>query len=96
MIKLQIAIFNNRLEVQNPGMLLFGFTKAGMKIEELCRKYGIARGTFYAWRTKFGDMKISDAQRLRSLESENSKLKRLVAEQALDIITLKDVVSRKW
>lgn len=70
--------------------------KAGIKIEEICRKHGISKGTFYAWRAKFGDMTVSDAQRLRSLESENSKLKRLVAEQALDIVALKDVVSRKW
>ncbi len=70
--------------------------KAGIKIEEICRKHGISKGTFYAWRANFGDMKVSDAQRLRSLESENSKLKRLVAEQALDIVALKDVVSRKW
>jgi putative transposase len=65
-------------------------------IEELCRAYGIARGTYYAWKNKFGDMSVSEAQRLKVLEAENSKLKRLVAEQALDIIALKDVVSRKW
>jgi len=65
-------------------------------IEELCREHGIAKGTFYVWKNKFGDMAVSDAQRLRLLESENSKLKRLVAEQALDIVALKDVVSRKW
>ena len=65
-------------------------------IEELCRAHGIAKGTFYAWKNKFGDMSISDAQRLKLLEGENSKLKRLVAEQALDIVALKDVVSRKW
>jgi putative transposase len=65
-------------------------------IEELCREHGIAKGTFYAWKSKFGDMAVSDAQRLRALEVENNKLKRLVAEQALDIVALKDVVSRKW
>lgn len=65
-------------------------------IEELCREYGISKGTFYAWRNKFDGMTISDAQRLRLLETENSKLKRLVAEQALDIVALKDIVSRKW
>ena len=70
--------------------------KTGFKIEELCRKHGIAKGTFYAWRNKFGDMTVSDAQRLKLLESENSKLKRFVAEQTLDIVALKDVVSRKW
>lgn len=65
-------------------------------IEELCREHGISKGTFYAWRNKFEDMTVSDAQRLKLLESENGKLKRLVAEQALDIVALKDIVSRKW
>lgn len=65
-------------------------------IEELCREQGISKGTFYVWKNKFGDMSVSDAQRLKILEAENSKLKRLVAEQALDIVALKDVVSRKW
>ena len=65
-------------------------------IEELCREYGIARATFYTWKNKFGEMTVSEAQRLKMLEAENSKLKRLVAEQALDIVALKDVVSRKW
>ena len=65
-------------------------------IEELCREYGIAKATFYVWRNKFGDMTVSDAHRLKLLEGENSKLKRLVAEQALDIVALKDIVSRKW
>ena len=64
-------------------------------IEEVCREYGIVKGTFYAWKNKFGDMNVSEAQRLRLLESENGKLKRLVAEQALDIVALKDIVSRK-
>jgi putative transposase len=65
-------------------------------IPEVCREHGIAKGTFYAWKNKFGDMSVSDAQRLKLLETENSKLKKLVAEQALDIVALKDVVSRKW
>lgn len=65
-------------------------------IPEVCREHGVAKGTFYAWKNKFGDMSVSDAQRLKLLEAENSKLKKLVAEQALDIVALKDVVSRKW
>lgn len=65
-------------------------------IQEICREHGIAKGTFYAWKNKFGDMSVSDAQKLKLLEDENNKLKRLVAEQALDIVALKDVVSRKW
>lgn len=70
--------------------------KTGITIAELCRKHGIAHPTYYAWKAKFGGMTISEAKRLKALEEENSKLKRLVAEQALDIIALKDVVSRKW
>lgn len=69
---------------------------AGGKIEELCRKHGISKGTYYEWKSKFGGMTVSEARRLRALEGENAKLKRLVADQALDIIALKDVISRKW
>ncbi len=68
----------------------------GMKVDELCRKYGISKPTYYQWKAKFGGMTISEARRLRTLEAENSKLKRLVAELSLDIVALKDVVSRKW
>ena len=69
---------------------------AGGKIEELCRKHGISKGTYYEWKSKFGGMTVSEARRLRALEGENAKLKRLVADQALDILALKDVISRKW
>jgi putative transposase len=70
--------------------------QAGMKVEELCRKHGISCPTYYSWKAKFGGMTVSEAKRLRALEAENSKLKRLVAELSLDIIALKDVNSRKW
>lgn len=70
--------------------------RAGMKVEELCRKHGISQPTYYNWKTKFADMTVSDAKRMRILESENSKLKRLVADQQLDILVLKDIVSKKW
>lgn len=70
--------------------------KSGMNIDELCRKQGISKGTFYYWRSKFGGMTVSEARRLRSLEAENSKLKQIVADQALDIVALKDVLSKKW
>ncbi len=70
--------------------------QAGMKVEELCRKYGISNPTYYSWKAKFGGMSISDAKRSRALEAENSKLKRMVAELSLDIVALKDVNSRKW
>ncbi len=70
--------------------------KTGIKIEALCRKHNISIPTFYNWKAKFSDMTVSDAKKLKALESENSKLKRLVADQALDIICLKDVLSKKW
>ena len=63
---------------------------------EVCRTYGISEATYYNWKAKFGGMTVSDAQRLRALEQESSKLKRLLAEAHLDISALKDVVSRKW
>jgi len=68
---------------------------AGMKVADLCRKHGISDATFYNWRSKFGGMDVSEARRLRSLEEENQKLKRLVAEQTLDILVLKDVLQKK-
>jgi putative transposase len=70
--------------------------QAGFNIDELCRKHGVSKGTYYVWKSKFGGLEVSEAQRLRSLEIENSKLKSLVAEQALDIVALKDVLTKKW
>lgn len=70
--------------------------EAGLKFGELCRKHGISDATYYNWKSKFGGMSVSEAQRLRALELENSKLKRLLADAHLDIAALKDVVGRKW
>ncbi len=70
--------------------------EAGAKIADLCRKHGISDATYYNWKAKFGGMTVSDAQRLKALEAENSKLKRLLAESLLDNAALKDVVGRKW
>ena len=69
---------------------------AGAKVAELCRKYGISDATYYNWKAKLGGMTVSDAQRLKALEAENAKLKRLLAESMLDNAALKDVVGRKW
>lgn len=69
--------------------------EAGMPIKELCRQGGFSDATFYKWRAKFGGMQATDAKRLRELESENSKLKRLLAEAHLDIHALKDVFGVK-
>lgn len=70
--------------------------EAGIKVSELCRKYGIAEWTFYTWRRKFQGMTVSDAKRLRALEDENRKLKRIVADLTLDNTALRDVLSKKW
>ncbi len=67
-----------------------------MKVAEVCRKYGISDATYYNWKAKFGGMTVSEAQRLKTLESENGKLKRLLAEAMLDNAALTDVVGRKW
>ncbi|HEF5875899.1 TPA: transposase, partial [Burkholderia cenocepacia] len=68
---------------------------AGMKVADLCRKHGISDATFYNWRSRYGGMDVSEARRLRQLEEENQRLKRLVADQALDIQVLKDVLGKK-
>ena len=70
--------------------------EAGVRVADLCRQNGISDATFYKWRSKFGGMNISDAKRLRQLEEENARLKRLVGEQALDIVVLKDVISKNF
>jgi putative transposase len=69
---------------------------AGEKVKELAREYGVAEQTIYAWKTKFSGMEVSDVAELKRLQQENNKLKKLVAEQALDIVMLKDINSRKW
>ncbi len=71
-------------------------SEAGAKTSELCRQHGVSTATFYAWRSKYGGMDVSEAKRLKQLEEENSKLKRIVADQALDITMLKDLVGKKW
>ena len=70
--------------------------EAGMAAAEVCRKHGISQPTFYAWKAKFGSMSVSDAKRLRQLEAENTRLKKLLAEAMLDNAGLKDITSRKW
>jgi putative transposase len=70
--------------------------EAGTKVEELCRKYGVSTWTFYRWRSKFGGMAIPDARRLREVEEENRRLKKLVADQALDVQMLKEALAKKW
>lgn len=71
-------------------------SEAGAGTADLCRRHGISPATFYKWKAKFGGMDVSDARRLRVLEAENAKLKRMVADLHLDIDMLKDVNSKKW
>jgi putative transposase len=70
--------------------------EAGIATADICRKYGISSATFYKWKAKYGGLGISDAKRLRALEDENVKLKKLLAETMLDNAILKDINSRKW
>lgn len=78
---------------------IIGFLKeadSGLPIVELCRKHGFSDASYYKWKAKYGGMDVSEAKRLKALEDENSKLKRLLADALLDNAALKDVVSRKW
>ena len=70
--------------------------EAGMATAEVCRRHGISSATFYKWKAKFGGLDVSEARRLRSLEEENSRLKKLLAEAMLDNAVLKDLASKKW
>jgi putative transposase len=70
--------------------------ESGFSTPDLCRKHGMSKGTFYAWKAKFGGMDVSDAQKLRGLESENAKLKKLLAEAMIDNAALKDLLGKKW
>ena len=69
---------------------------AGANVGDVCRRIGVTEKTFYRWRAKFGGMDVSDAKRLRQLEDENARLKKIVAEQALDNQALKAVRAKKW
>lgn len=69
---------------------------AGMKTEDLCRRHGICTNTYYRWKAKFADLEVSDVRRLKDLEGENSQLKRIVAEQMLDIQALKVALGKKY
>jgi putative transposase len=70
--------------------------QAGMSAAELCRKHGISDATFYTWRSKYGGMEVSDAKKLKALDEENRKLKKLLAEQLLDNATLKEMLGKNF
>ena len=69
---------------------------AGLSASEVCRKYGISDATFYKWRSRYGGMEVSDARRLKALEDENRKLKKLLAESMLDVSTLKEMLGKNF
>ena len=70
--------------------------EAGVSVADLCRKHGVSDASIYKWKAKFGGMDVSEAKRLRSLEDENAKLKRLLADAMLDNAALKDLLGKKW
>lgn len=70
--------------------------ESGQKTADVCRRHGISEGTFYKWKSRFGGMDVSDAKRLKALETENASLKKLLAETMLDNAMLKDINAKKW
>ena len=70
--------------------------EAGAKVDSLCRELGISTGTFYNWRSKYAGLEVNEAKRLRELEAENSKLKKLLADKLLEVEAMRDVLSKKW
>jgi putative transposase len=70
--------------------------EAGAKTADVCRRHGISEATFYAWKAKFGGLDVSEARRLKALEEENTKLKKLLADAMLDNVALKDLLAKKW
>ena len=70
--------------------------EAGATTAEVCRKHGISSATFYTWKAKFGGLEVSDAKRLKALEDENGRLKRMLADAMLDNVALKDLLAKKW
>ena len=70
--------------------------EAGAKTADVCRKHGVSQATFYKWKSKYGGLEVSEARRLKTLEDENARLKKLLAEAMLDNAMLRDVAARKW
>jgi putative transposase len=75
---------------------ILGESQAGVPLKEIVRKYGISEQTYYRWKSKYGGMAVGDAKRLKELETENSRLKTMLADSLLDAKVLKDLLSRKW
>lgn len=70
--------------------------EAGVPVADLCRTHGLSSPTFYKWKAKYGGMDVSEARRLKALEDENAKLKRMLADAMLDNVALKDLLGKKW
>ena len=70
--------------------------EAGIAVTELCRKHGVSSPTFYKWKAKYGGLDVSEARKLRALEDENAKLKRMLAGAMLDNLALKDLIGKQW
>ena len=70
--------------------------EAGVPVADLCRKHGLSSPTFYKWKAKYGGLDVSEARRLKALEDENAKLKKLLAEQMLDAAAMRELLSKKW
>ena len=70
--------------------------EAGVTVSDLCRKHGVSDASIYKWKARFGGMDVSEAKRLRALEDENAKLKRMLADAMLDNVALKDLLEKKW
>ena len=70
--------------------------EAGVPVADLCRKHGLSSPTFYKWKAKYGGLDVSEARRLKTLEDENAKLKRMLADAMLDNVALKDLLGKKW
>ena len=70
--------------------------EVGVPVADLCRKHGLSSPTFYKWKAKYGGMDVSEARRLKALEEENAKLKRMLADSMLDNVALKDLLGKKW
>ena len=78
---------------------IIGFLReaeAGLPVKELCRRHGFSEASYYLWRSKFGGMNVSEAKRLKELEIENARLKKLLAEHVLENEVIKDVLRKKW
>ena len=85
-----------RYEAEQVVRILREAEKAGTTIGDLCRRYEVSEATFYRWRRVYGDMRVPEVKRLRQLEQQNARLKRLVAERDLEIDAMKEVLSKKW